>query len=120
MAFDYDGAAKTALSLLKDFGKTMTLIQETAKAGSDPFDPAEPDENTFTVTGVLLDIKDKDFPDSKIIVGDRKAIIAARGLATTPAVGDVLKDGADEYQVIVPMPLNPAGTAVIHTLQIRR
>ncbi len=120
MAFNYAGSAKTALSLLKSFGKTMTLIQETRNAGSDPFDPAEPTETSFTVTGVLLDIKDKDFPDSKIITGDRKAILAASGLSTTPGVGDQLKDGDDVYQVIVPMPLSPAGTAVIHTLQIRR
>lgn len=120
MAFNYEGSAKTALALLANFGRSMTLIQETEVVGDDPFDPATPTEKTFTVTGVLLDIKDRDFPDSLVVVGDRKAIIAASGLSVTPAVGDQLKVGDDTYKVIIPKPLSPAGTAVIHTLQVRR
>lgn len=120
MAFDYDVAAATALRLLTNFGTDFTLTRTALAAGDDPFDPGTETDTAYTVKGVLLDYDDRAMDGTIIRVGDRRAYIAASGLAVTPRIGDALTAVSEVYSVVNAKPLNPAGTAVVHELQVRR
>jgi hypothetical protein len=116
----YDRAAATAKRMLTKYGQFMTLTEQTAGA-YDPSTGSAPVSTTgHTVRGAIFDFPRKDIDGTRIQQGDKQVYIAALGLNVTPEPGMTLTDAATNvYTVISSEPLNPAGTAVIHTLQVR-
>jgi hypothetical protein len=116
----YTRSQATALRLLRKYGQFMTLTQNTP--GS--YDPATGSVSTSasgeTVTGAVFDYPAKMIDGTLIRQGDKTVYLAAKGMTLTPAPGMTLTDAdANTYTVITAQPLNPAGVAVIHTLQVR-
>lgn len=117
--FDYAKSAATALKLLTKFGASGTLTKRTE--GS--YDPATGSntitETSYTVKSVLLNYKFSEMndTDSLIQAKDRKIIMQAT--TVTPDTSDAFTFNGTAYRIINVKTLNPAGTSVIHELQVR-
>jgi hypothetical protein len=116
----YTRSQDTALRLLRKYGQSMTLTARTNGAYDTATGAQTVTETAHTVTGAMFDYPAKMIEGTLIRQGDKQAIVAASGLAVTPAPGMKLTDAAGAvYTVVTAEALNPAGTAVIHTLQVR-
>jgi len=120
----YAESATAALTLLEEFGKSLTLSRD----GGGTFDPvtgrytAEDPDSTEPVTGVILPltkIDDNQYLEQLIQGKLRRIILAAEGMTLEPQAGDKVTDGSTTMEVIGSTPLNPAGTPLIHELNAR-
>lgn len=116
MSFNYAATAATALRLLQRFGASATLTRTTAGA----YDPATgtSTETTavLTTTATVFDYDAKYIDGTLILVGDKRAYLAA---AHEPKQGDKLTWGSDEYTVVRFKAIAPATVAVLYEAQIR-
>lgn len=116
----YTRSQATALRLLRKYGQYMTLTAKTTGAYDPATGTAAVTDAGQTVTGAIFDYPAKMQDGTLIKAGDKQVYLAASGLTVTPAPGMTLTDvDANVYTVITNQALNPAGTAVIHTLQVR-
>lgn len=118
----YSKLAATAQRLLADKGQPMTVTARTPGAYNPAISGATPGAATTPVVGVMLDYTEAAFRadgDGAVLRGDRKAIVSAQGL-TEVVMGDTLTVGGEVWSVVRAKKLNPAGTVVIHTLQVRK
>jgi hypothetical protein len=100
----------------------MTVTVCTPGVYNPTISDATPGSTAVTVVGVMLDYTEAAFRadgDSAVLRGDRKAIISAQGLPEV-GMGDTLTVGGEIWSVVRAKKLNPAGTVVIHTLQVRK
>ncbi len=118
MAFDYDEIASEALELLTDFGSTATLGRVTTGA----YDPATGSATTTstpeTVTCAIFDYPLRVIDGTRILTGDKQALMSAVGVLP-PKPGDTLTWQSTVYTVVTSKPLAPAGTDVLHDVQVR-
>lgn len=123
MAFDYaalrDGAVKR---LLDNFGQNVTVSvwsEGTYNASTGTATPSYADK---AVRGVVLDFKRQEIDGTEIQVGDKKLIAHTKdtsGVAYTPDAHAKVTIGGAVHEVVQVMPLTPAGTDVLYTLQLR-
>lgn len=115
----YDDMAATANELLAEFGMPVTLVQVTTGA----YDPATGStsntENNVSSIGVKLDYEQSEIDGTHIRQGDQRVYMAP-SLSVTPKTGDKLTIESEVFQVILSRPLSPAGTSVLHDVQVRR
>ena len=119
MAGFYDRAAATALNLITDKGKTVTL----SKPDGGTFDPAE-GKYTSTTAGTtgtaqaaqvpLTKLDDNRYLQELVEGKVRMFLIAASGAPFEPENGDTIDDGTDLWKIFGCTPVNPAGTAVLY------
>lgn len=116
----YTRPAATALRLLEKYGQHMTLTTRTTGTYVPATGTSAVTEAGQTVTGAVFDYPAHKIDGTLIRVGDKQVIVAASGLTVTPAPGMSVTDvDGNVFEVITAEALNPAGTAVIHTLQVR-
>lgn len=116
----YDRPAATALRLLAKYGQQMTLTERSTGAYAPATGSAAVTEAGQTVTGAVFDYPARLIDGTRILTGDKEVFVAASGLTVTPKPGMKLTDAAGSvFEVIKAEALSPAGTPVIHTLQIR-
>lgn len=120
MAF-YDNLAKTALRLIASKGRSITILYKTPGVYS-----AQADKILGATSPVPVDTKaaivnydDRLIDGALIITGDRKAVIAAKGLEK-PQSGDIISDGGVEYSVVRTAEIGPGDTPIIYNVQIRK
>lgn len=118
MAFDYDDIAATASELLAEFGQDVTLTRGTAGTYNPATGKATVSDTTATGKGVVLDYNQRDIDGTLIRQGDQRVYLSV-DIGVTPQTGDSLTLGGKEWAVITSRTLAPAGTAVIHDVQIR-
>lgn len=126
MSAFYDRMASTALRLIERFGSQQTLRDVT---------PGEYDPVTGETTGdvaksqlariILLDYTLQESGQqyaegSEILQGDKKIIIAAKGLAWPPALTTRIDVDGVLWQVVNIKEANPAGTPLVYFCQGRR
>lgn len=118
MAF-YDEMAATAVELIAEFGMAMTLVRVTEGA----YDPATSTQATtsanHTATGIKLDYRQSEIDGTMIRVGDQRVFLAP-DVAVTPRTGDKLTISGESWQVVQASAAAPAGTVVVHKLQVRK
>lgn len=119
MSFDYTELAAVADELIVEFGQAVTVRHRTAGA----YDPAT-GSAAVTVTdelgsGAVFDYATKQIDGSMIQRGDKYVLLSPAGV-TAPEPDDRILVGATEYGVVSVNTTSPAGTAVLHTVQIRR
>lgn len=120
MSAFYDGLAQTALVLLQDKGMTMTLNQRTPGTYSATTGTTTVTETTYTVTGAQFHFPANMIDGSMIQRGDRRVIVAARGMTVEPDAGDVLTIAGTRTNVVAVKAINPGGTTIAYVLQVRR
>ena len=96
----------------------MTLTRTTAGAYV-PGTGVTESTVTYSVTGVKLDYEQSVMDGTLIRVGDQR-VYAAPSLSVTPKAGDKLTIGSEVWDVIKSSPLSPAGTVVLHDIQVRK
>lgn len=120
MADFYADLATTAARLLKQFGKPATLRVESGSS----FDPAtQINTPLYADTPVSLLVGNyagRMTEDGTLVqTDDKKLIVSVKG-AAEPGIGSLVVDGAVTYTVQSVKALNPAGTALLYTLQGRK
>ncbi len=120
MAYDYTSLQATALALITRFGKAVTL-RRTGQSIAEASKPWEvtASNTDYTVQGVRLEYPARETDGTAVRQGDRKYLVAASGVAITPQAGDQIVD-TDTLTVVNAEILNPASTALIYTLQVRK
>lgn len=118
-AFDYNRMAALSLRLLQRFGAVHTLTRlapgsRDVEAGTTPTTPT-----TYSVTGAKFDYAQRDIDGTEVRTGDQRFLMAPNA-AVTPQTGDRLTIAGQDWQVIRSSPLSPAGTVVLHEVQIRQ
>ena len=114
----YSNLAATTARLLTAYGASATLTR--VRPGSyDPDTGAVAAGTTATYTGsaAVFDYEQRDIDGTTIKHGDRKMYLQA--IAITPQTGDLVSFGGSVFTVLASRPTNPAGTVVLHELQVR-
>ncbi|MCY1388624.1 hypothetical protein D9M71_33990 [compost metagenome] len=126
MSAFYEEMADVALELIGEFGQTGTLTDVTP-GSYDPVTGETTGDATLAQSAqmILLDYTLQEsgvkYADgSQVQSGDKKILIAAKGLEWPPRLSTrVAADGAD-WQVVNVKEANPAGTPLVYELQGRR
>lgn len=118
-AFNYTKSAATAWSLLSKFGKSLTFsLPDTVEDGPPGVPGITIPGRIITGQGVKLQYSNSEIDGELIQSGDAKIIIEAT--TEPPENGMRITIDDSEWRVMDFMPLAPADTVVIYTLQIRR
>lgn len=115
----YTELATVADELLTEFGQAVTIRHRTSGA----YDPATGTATVATTdevgVGAVFDYDTKHIDGTMIVRGDKYVLLATIGI-TAPDTDDRMLIGGVEYSVVSIKTEAPAGTAVLHTVQIRR
>ena len=120
MAFNYNEAAADALELISEFGQAITLTKQGNESGG--FDPVTGDviaaqpNVTVNGVGVLINYKTNEIDNTNILAGDAKIICSLTG---SPEINMTLSFNGKIWRVINITTLQPSGTVVMYTLQVR-
>lgn len=127
MSAFYDRMASTALRLISRFGSEQTLRDVTAGV----YDPVEgewttpPGDISQPAQLLLLEYTAQESGQSyaegsEILKGDKKIIIAAKGLNWPPALTTRIDVDGVLWQVVNVKEANPAGTPLVYFCQGRK
>lgn len=119
----YSELAETADDLLADFGAAVTLT----KIGTGTYNPATgaatQTGTTYTAVGAKFDYEQKDIDGTKIKHGDQRLYLSPKQTngadLPTPSTDDRVTIGSAVFSVVASRPLSPAGTVVLHDVQLR-
>lgn len=119
MSFNYDKSATTARRLLTKFGQPMTLtLPDTVEDGPPGVGGNVVPGRSITGVGVKLNYQNSEIDGALIQAGDAKIILEPT--AEPPENGMTTTIDGNEWRVMDFMPLAPADTVVVYTLQVRR
>lgn len=120
MAINYAQIAVDAAAAIATAGQSVTLKYEADevinKATGAITTPAS--DTSVVCNGVFLKYNSQEIDGENILIDDAKLIIET--VATEPDIGWTATVNSVEYQVVGVSPLEPAGTNVIYTLQLRK
>lgn len=114
--FDYERMQATALKLLKRFGEEYTFTRTTDGAYNPATGKASQSTSTFSKFCAIFDYNDTERSLESVQVGDRRVIAEQYAYE----IGDKIAIGSDSYKVVNIEAINPSGTKVINTLQVRK
>lgn len=119
MAFDYSGLAATAVSLIANYGRSLTLT----KKGSTATNPAAPwlggtatDSTSSTITGVEMQGTDAFKDDDRVRATDRAWLLDG---AIEPEEGDKVTDGTKLFEIVAAQRIQPGDTALAYIVAAR-
>lgn len=120
MAFDYERAASTALSLITRFGQAATINRDSFSGGN-AWDKSSGSTTTAdtTVRCAVVDYADNEIDGTLIKRNDKRVYVAASGLAITLALSDRITIGGVSHAIIGMKTLAPAGIVIFYELQAR-
>ncbi|UYW34473.1 hypothetical protein [Methylorubrum extorquens] len=125
--FNYARARRTADRLITRFGGPGELRRDAEPNDGDMTngltpEPGAASDEKHPCTLVVVDYSDEERKDSLITQGDRRALIATKGLTVRPdeSFSLVLFADPEPYQIVSCKPLSPAGTDVLYDAQVRR
>ena len=125
MSAFYDRMAATALRLISKFGQTATIKDVTAGSYDPVTGTGTPDTPIDQPAElILLDYSSqesgaKDAEGTQIKAGDKKILIAAKGLLWAPKLtSTITADGAD-WRIVNVKSSNPAGTPLVYEIHGR-
>lgn len=116
----YDRLAATAIRLLRRRGAPVTLPRETSGSGPDPVTGATTAgvDATKTTTGILLPYRESQIDGTRIKAGDRMLVLTNE---VEPLQTDTPKMGGEVLGSVVSIKtVAPAGSAVVHFMQVRK
>lgn len=114
MSFDYAKMQATASRLLANFGAPITVQIVTGVAVDVEAGAKVKTYTNATGSGVMLNYRNSEVNGDLVHTSDKKLII--ENLSVEPVVDSKVGD----YRVMNVMPLNPAGTNLMYTLQLRK
>lgn len=132
---DYTADAADVLTALQEDGLAMTLTQKSGgtfrPAYGDYKNGAGADTRTstdYTVYGLIQsqtmpqsgNTGERYFNGTLIQTGDKFILMAASGLAVTPAPGDKLTVSGTVYSIVTHIAIEPGGTVLAYRLLVRK
>lgn len=119
----YDAAMETTVRLLRAKGQAIVLVETTDGPPPDPekpWKPGAPIQVEHPSVGVFLDFTAKEMgEDSRILQGDLKCLMPAKGLAVVPDTGMKVIRGVKSYAIVRYEELKPADDPIMYTLHCR-
>ena len=123
MAFDYSGLVETALELIDDFGRSVTLTKKgaTSTTPGKPWEGGTDDDPTeVPVSAVFTEIGDTFRDDDRVRSTDQLCLIAASALgAVEPVSGDKITDEGKVHAVVAVKPIKPGPVGIVFMIAAR-
>ena len=114
MAYDYSDDAAFAVTMIRDFGRPMTLV--TSAVTGPEYDPTVTETET-AITGVVTYYSALERNGDQVQSGDKKILFDAS--IPIPSSGHIV-DGADRYAIVDPGEYAPGDTVLFYRTQARR
>ena len=116
----YQGKADLATRLITKRGQPISMTKKGKPAGGrDPITglptPAEPDV-TISGHGIKLSYTKAEVDGESVIFGDCKL----KFVGETPIIGMITTIDGEDWRVMKPNPLTPAGITLLYDVQLRR
>lgn len=118
MSFDYAKMATTALRLLAKFGAPVTLVRTTG-GSIDPVTGAviAGSSANQTTTGLLRRYPDGLIDGTRIMTGDRQAVLSNE---VRPLLTDRLQVAGENWSVMSIETVKPTDTTLVYFVQVRK
>lgn len=118
MTFDYSRTKAAADRLLTRFGQAAALKRPNSSGPA--YAPVEGTPTSYAVTVVVDTYRNSEVDGTRVLATDKKVTMAKGSLTIEPATSDTLVIGGKEHAIVRVEPLNPGGTLVMWTLQVRQ
>lgn len=125
MAF-YDDMATVALDLISEFGQTAEL-NDVIPGAYDPVTGVETADTPITQNAQLILIEytlqesgAKYGEGTQVLTGDKKILIAAKGLEWKPELTTTITADGDIWRIVNIKVSNPAGTPLVYEAHGRK
>lgn len=126
--FDYGRTQKTAARLIEKFGRIVTLVRPTSETGATPWDPTTTGETTYETVAAILPASKGTIEafdnriDSETLIEERLRflLMPGLGLPIEPKAHDIVRFDGWDWAVLGCTPLNPAGTAIMYQMGVKR
>lgn len=114
----YANLATTAIRLLTKYGQSTSFTRTDGETHN-PVTGAISGGSTTIITGngVVFPYDKKEIDGTNILRTDMRVFFEPS--STSPAVDDKCTVNSVAYRVVMVQPLNPGGTAVLYTVQLR-
>lgn len=109
----------TIYQLIREMGRTMTLIQNTLSSYVPGVGISVDSNTTHSITAIFLEYSDAERKYSRIEDQDRKCVIAGKGLSVVPTQDDFVMDGSDKFRVVRTNVVKQANTVIAYICQVR-
>lgn len=132
MGFDYSGLAQTAVDLLNDFGRTITLVKLNQTTSDDPAKPWRGTANprlapaaSVSVTGVMVDgssVRGLGFTKEdmdNISRGSKVFLVAGAATGTDLIDFHEIVDGTNRYRIASASVLKPGSTTILYGFVVK-
>lgn len=119
MTFDYAGIRSLVAELLPEFGQSITLEYKTGGSiiPHTGQTVSAPTTSTITAYGVLLNFKKGEINGQSILATDKRVIL--EHVSSEPKTDWYCTVGGVKYNIVSVSPLNPGGTNLMYSLQLR-
>jgi len=115
-AFDYEKMQATALKMLKRFGEEYTFTRTTDGAYNPATGKTSQSTSNFSKFCAIFDYNDRERTLESIQAGDRRVVAEQYSYQ----IGDKVSINSESYRVVSVEEINPSGTKVLSTLQVRK
>lgn len=119
--FNYGMVVRTAQRLIKRFGGLINIVVTNITPATEGWKPGTAGEPTIIETdGVFLNYEEKFIDGTVIKRGDQKVLFSAQDIAFPPEVSGTITRGTEKWNIKSIKPLNPGGTVIIYSAQVRQ
>lgn len=116
----YDEFSDTARDLLTEYGQTAYIRRSVETAAEHaPWEAPETETKEYPCIAIVLSYHESVLAGSTIHAGDKKIIVAAKGLEIEPTMTDVVLCNGVAYNIVNVETVAPAGVPIVYRLQAR-
>lgn len=119
MSFDYSSVAADALATLNEFGQTVTRHTHAASVYDEDLGVATQSETTSSRKGVVLPF-DRNTTTVRGILVESTDVQLLLDATAAVTINDHFTISGSRYSIVSFEALNPAGTAVLYTIHLRK
>ena len=118
----YTQQIATAKRLLAKYGQSVSVYSysDNTPDATKPWRTSAPTSSVQTGTAAFFDYDVKHIDGELIHVGDKKVLLAAKGLTSKPTPKGEIRVGADIWKIVNVNTLSPNGEDILYTLQVRQ
>jgi hypothetical protein len=121
VTYDYSEDRTAADEAIAEYGQSGYLRRTAAGSGADPWNPGSGTVTDYPIRFVLVDYSERDRDGTLIQQNDQQALISVGSLPTEATDADQLVDSQSKvFEIVAIRPLEPGGTVVLYTAQVRR
>lgn len=106
--------------LVGEFGRAVSLVPPgTLTNSAQPWKGTSGDGTAIPARAVFSPLRKELVPGVAVQVGDQRATIATKNLATIPDAGWAIIDGATRLNIVAPAEVKPGNTSFVFVAQVR-